>query len=289
MNTTGIYALIAPARLTEVVDVGANPIDGEPPYASMLAAGRCRVTGFEPQADAFDTLQATQGPLARYLPYALGDGAVHSLHICRGSGMTSLFEPDPAALALFTGLQPLAEVLQRVSIQTHRLDALDTITHIDLIKLDVQGSELAVLQGGRTKLREAVAVHTEVSFVTLYKGQPPFGEIDGELRRQGFMPHCYDQIKQAPIAPAVVPGDGGRGLRQLLEADIVYVRDLTRPDAMSDAQLRQLAAIAHSCYGSFDLALRCVALLEQRGTLQAGAQQAYAALLAAPDPADLGP
>ena len=29
MNNTGIYALIAPPRLTEVVDVGANPIDGE--------------------------------------------------------------------------------------------------------------------------------------------------------------------------------------------------------------------------------------------------------------------
>jgi hypothetical protein len=76
------------------------------------------------------------------------------------------------------------------------------VRRIDLLKLDVQGSELAVLQGGRDKLAQALAVHTEVSFVTLYRGQPPFGEIDGELRWPGFMPHCFDQIKPAPIAPS---------------------------------------------------------------------------------------
>src|SRR5271155_454340 len=37
--------LMSPQRLTDVVDVGANPIDGEPPYTPMLAAGLCRVTG----------------------------------------------------------------------------------------------------------------------------------------------------------------------------------------------------------------------------------------------------
>jgi hypothetical protein len=31
-----LTALLAPARLTEIVDIGANPIDGDPPYKSML-------------------------------------------------------------------------------------------------------------------------------------------------------------------------------------------------------------------------------------------------------------
>jgi hypothetical protein len=177
---------------------------------------------------------------------------------------------------------PLAEVLAREPVQTHRLDDLAELDAIDLLKLDIQGSELMVLQGGRTKLAQAVAVHVEISFVTLYQGQPPFGEIDGELRRQGFMPHCFDQIKQGPIAPCVIEGDAGRGLRQLLEADIVYVRDIARPEPMNDEQLRQLALIAHCVYGSFDLALRCIALLEARHALPAGSQQRYAALLNAP-------
>ena len=46
--------LLSPQRLTDVVDVGANPIDDEPPYTPMLAAGLCHVTGFEPQHEAPD-------------------------------------------------------------------------------------------------------------------------------------------------------------------------------------------------------------------------------------------
>ncbi|VTU32134.1 methyltransferase, FkbM family [Variovorax sp. SRS16] len=282
LDGRAVRDLLAPQRTTEVVDVGANPIDGPAPYAAMLAAGLCRVTGFEPQADALAALQARQAPNERHLPHAVADGAMHTLHVCRGSGMTSLLAPDAATLALFAGLVPLAEVLAREPVQTHRLDELAEIAAIDLLKLDVQGSELMVLQGGRTKLAQAVAVHTEVSFVTLYQGQPPFGEIDRELRLQGFMPHCFDQIKQGPIAPCVVEGDQGRGLRQLLEADIVYVRDIARPAPMSDEQLRQLALIAHCVYGSFDLVLRCIVLLEARHAMAAGSQQRYAALLNTP-------
>lgn len=44
---------------------------------------------------------------------------------------------------------------------------------------------------------------------------------------------------------------------------------------MSDEQLKHLALVAHHCYRSIDLALRCVMLLEQRGVLNQGAQKAY--------------
>jgi hypothetical protein len=54
--------LLVPQRLTDVVDIGANPIDGEPPYTSMLAEGLCHVTGFEPQQEALLELQRMKGP-----------------------------------------------------------------------------------------------------------------------------------------------------------------------------------------------------------------------------------
>jgi hypothetical protein len=38
-----VLAQVQPARLTAVVDVGANPIDGDPPYRAMLAAGLCTI------------------------------------------------------------------------------------------------------------------------------------------------------------------------------------------------------------------------------------------------------
>src|SRR6201994_5093973 len=95
-----LHAILAPAALTRIVDVGANPIDGDPPYKAMLAAGLCEVTGFEPQADALARLEKSKGPRERYLPYALGDGGARTLHVCELEGMTSLLVPDPAHLAL---------------------------------------------------------------------------------------------------------------------------------------------------------------------------------------------
>ena len=121
-----------------------------------------------------------------------------------------------------------------------------------------------------------------MSFITLYKDQPTLGDIDLELRRQGFVPHCFAQIKKWPIAPCVINGNPRLALNQLLEADIVYVRDFSQPQSMSDEQLKHLALIAHHCYGSFDLALRCVMLLEQRKALQLGSQNFYLGLLAKP-------
>ena len=279
--TTAFRDLLAPGRLTDVVDVGANPIDGEPPYMPMLSSGLCRVTGFEPQADALLRLQSTKGAYERYLPYAVGDGGDHTLNICRASGMTSLFEPDPVTLNLFEVLEPYGEVTDRIPLSTQKLDDMAEIEHLDYLKIDIQGGELAVFQGGRTKLADAVAIQTEVSFVTLYKDQPSLGDVDVELRSQGFIPHCFAAIKQWPIAPYVVNDNPRWALNQLLEADLVYVRDFSRPDSMSDEQLKHLALIAHHCYGSFDLAMRCVMLLEHRGSLNSGTQQRYSQLLAA--------
>lgn len=279
--STAFRDLLAPQRLTDVVDVGANPIDGDPPYKPMLAAGLCRVTGFEPQPEALLQLQTRKGPYERYLSYAVGDGGSHTLNICRASGMTSLFEPDPDTLGLFEVLEPLGEVVERVALSTHRLDDISEIEHLDFLKIDIQGGELAVFEAGRNKLAEAVAIQTEVSFITLYRDQPSLGDVDQELRRQGFIPHCFDAVKLWPIAPYVVNNEPRRALRQLLEADIVYVRDFAHPDSMNDEQLKHLALIAHHCYGSFDLALRCVKLLEERQALQSGAQQRYVQLVSA--------
>ncbi len=125
-------------------------------------------------------------------------------------------------------------------------------------------------------------VNARISYVTLYQGQPSLGDIDLELRRQGFIPHCFAAVKQLPIAPWVVGGNPRRPFTQLLEADMVYVRDFAHPELMSDEQLKHLALIVHHCYGSHDLALRCVMLLEQRQALEAGAQHSYQQFLAKP-------
>ncbi len=276
MNPSAVRDLLRPSRLTHIVDVGASRSCGDWPYTPMLNAGLCYVTGFEPGREALRELQETCGQYERYLPYALGDGNPQTLNVCPAPGaMTSLLEPDPLAQGLFTLFDRVGEVIAHVPIDTHRLDDTHEIEHLDLLKIDIQGGELAVFQNGRTKLAEAVAVQTEVSFITVYRGQPPFGEIDLELRHQGFVPHCIPgEVKKWVIGDFAL-GDPYRPLNQILEADVVYVRDFIHSDGMSDEQLKQLAMIAHYCYGSFDLAFRCVRLLEDRRAVDEGSPQRY--------------
>jgi len=115
--------------------------------------------------------------------------------------------------------------------------------------------------------------------VTWYQSQPPFGEVDSELRSQGFIPHCFTELRRRPIGNVPVGGGTRPHPNQLTEADVVYVRDFAQPGVMADEQLKHLALIAHHCYGSIDLALRCVLLLEERQVLETGSAQRYLSLL----------
>src|SRR5262245_41500921 len=167
--------LLRMGRLTHVVDIGANPIDGVPPYRPLMDAQLCRVTGFEPQAAALAELNSRKGANETYLPYAVGDGEEHTLKLCAYSGWTSMFVPSATALDVFSFFKNNARVVGEVRIQTQRLDDLAEIDDIDFLKIDIQGGELAVFVHGREKLKTAVVVQTELQFVDLYEGQPPFG------------------------------------------------------------------------------------------------------------------
>jgi FkbM family methyltransferase len=280
MSTSGDLAhLLSMSRLTHVVDIGANPIDDVPPYRPLLDAQLCRVTGFEPQASALAKLNLEKRANQVYFPHAIGDGKEHTLYLCAYSGWTSIYVPSAAALDVFSFFKEKARVVSKTRIQTHRLDDLAEVNNVDFLKIDIQGGELAVLVHGREKLKNAVVIQTELQFVNLYEDQPNFGEVDQELRAQGFIPHAFAALKKWPISPPQSEASSIQSRNQLLEADLVYVRDFVHPDDISSDQLKHLCLIAHSCYKSYDLAARCLALLEQREAISAGALQQYSAIL----------
>ena len=270
-----LFDLLRPERLTAIVDIGANPIDGDPPYKPMLDAGLCTVTGFEPQPDALAALERRKGPRETYLPHAVGDGRARTLHVCQERGMSSLLPPDRARLGLFNDFAIHGLVEGEMRIATRRLDDIKEIGAMDFLKIDVQGGELDVFKSGRRLLGRAVAVQTEVSFVPLYRGQPAIGAIDTFLRNLGFLPHCFAELKFRPLAPLVVDADPQKGVRQLLEADLVYVRDFTQADNMTSEQWKHLALIAHHCYDSIDLAYRAVAAAAQMAGVRPDAPDQY--------------
>jgi hypothetical protein len=73
-------------------------------------------------------------------------------------------------------------------------------------------------------------------------------------------------------------------MHQLLEADIVYARDIGRPEEMTDEQMRHLALIAHCVDGSSDLAYRRLRVLAERGAAAPTAPAQYLARAHGPTP-----
>ncbi len=270
---------MSPERLTAVVDIGANPIDTEPPYKSMLAKRLCTLVGFEPQVEALATLNTRKSDLETYLPYAVGDGKAGVLKICQAPGMTSLLTPNPRVLDCFPGFAHFGRVTKEIPVETRTLDSISEIGHLDFLKIDVQGTELAVFRNGTARLAKAVALQTEISFMPLYVNEPVFGDIDLALRGLGFVPHMFDKINKRMILPLHSGDNLFTAINQLLEADIVYVRDFTQPEKMSSEQLKHLALIAHHCYRSYDLAVNCMHNLVARAAIPSDAVDRYLAIV----------
>ena len=211
-----------------IADIGAAYFGETPPYEPLLNSQLStlnsqlgRLFAFDADNNAVSDLKSRVGE-ATILPYAIAGGAEHKLHICP-AGMTSLLEPDPESLAFFNLFAQWGTVQRIETIKTKRLDDIAELPSIDFLKMDIQGGELMALQNGRKKLAECVAVQVEVSFMTLYKNQPAFSEIDQELRHQGFVPHTFTAIKCWSIAPTVRQNNPRFPFNQLLEADMVYV------------------------------------------------------------------
>jgi len=280
MSDDPLLTLLQAERLTAIVDIGANPIDGDPPYKSLLQKRGCRVTGFEPQADALAVLNAKKSDLETYLPNVIGDGEPATLHICKESGMTSLLNPDKKQLNSFRGFSEWGTVVKELPIQTTRLDDIIDENGLDFLKMDIQGSELTTIKNAQRCLAHAVAIQTEISFFPLYEKQPTFAEIDQALRKLRFIPHTFAAINRRMLLPMFDDKNPYASMNQLLEGDIVYVRDFVQADSLSNEQLKQLAIIAHHCYRSFDLTANCIFHLDRRRALETGGLQRYAALIA---------
>jgi FkbM family methyltransferase len=254
----------------KIVDVGANPIDGSPPYATLLHSGEGDVVGFEPNPDALAILNQAKGPHESYLPHAVGDGDRHTLHICQAPGMTSLFRPNPEVLNLFHGFPEWGRVLSTLEVETVRLDDVSATEGCDLLKLDVQGAELMVLTHAEARLRDVLVIQAEVEFLPMYVDQPLFSDVEQFLRQKGFMFHRFYPQTSRVIRPLLVNNDIFAGMSQLFWADGIFVRDITRLDLLSDRALLATAKIMHDCYRSLDLVLHLLAEYDRRTGEQIG-------------------
>lgn len=274
-----LLQLVPLDRPIRIVDVGSSPVDGAPPYQPLVDAVPTELIGFEPNPEARAQLQPQLTSNQKVLPDALGDGQRHTLHFCRAPGMNSLLEPDPIVLEKFHLFGEFGSVLHTEMVSTKRLDDLQGVAPIDFLKLDVQGFEKTILENGRSRLRDCLVVHTEAAFVPMYRDQPCVGEVDTLLRQSGFVAHTIFSLKRWAVAPLLVHGDPRRGLNQLLDGDIVYVRNFFDLTGWKDAEIARFSHILHFTYGSSDVVYYLLQELTRRQVVSPDVPRAYLELV----------
>jgi len=267
MPTCPIQSVLSvPIPNIHVLDIGAMA-EGEDRYAGLINQGLARVTGFEPNPVQWQILSARKGPY-RYLPYCLGDGRPATIYVTRYPGCTSLYEPDPAVINLFTAIGSEEggnfNVVQTLTIDTHRLDDIPDLGPAGFIKLDVQGAELTVLRHGTNLLKSTLVIESEIEFLPLYKNQPLFGEVSTFLAAQGFVLHKLIDLSGRCLRPIIYSNNRYAPISQLIWADAVFVRDFSDLSRFVDAELLQSAAILHDVYFSYDLAFHFLREYDRR-------------------------
>lgn len=173
------------------VDAGAR---GGVPTPWRVLDGSCRVIAFEPDADACAELRVLFGNFANselysVVPVALsGTGGKRLLYQTAVASGSSLLDPDTPTIRRYVNDSYIFPIMERL-IDTETLDeALTGVQEprVDLIKLDVQGCELEILEGLGDRLESVLCVEIEAALSEHYRHQPTLFAVHEFLSQQGF-------------------------------------------------------------------------------------------------------
>lgn len=213
-----------------ICDVGAR--GGLETQWQVFGSQACLI-GFEPDATECDRLQ--DSPLsANYhiYPLALGKQRERRLFsVCRYPGGSSFYPADLEFIRRFPSEHADdLTVLQTLEVETVSLDEFVRdyeIPPIDFLKLDVEGSELDILQGAKEVLQSSVlGLSLEVLFHASMRHQPTFSEIDQFLQGMGFQLFDLDIYRHARRTLSRPMGTfGNTDIGQVMWGQALYLRD----------------------------------------------------------------
>lgn len=187
-----------------VLDVGANV--GQFTAAAQGAWPRAKVIAFEPLPHAADALRRRKGVLVHQAAAGAEDGT--TVFHPHAYSLSSSMLPVRAELRS----QPWAVESDPIEVPVRRLDTVlagEELRGPVLLKLDVQGLELSVLEGAEATLKRTDALVLEVAFERSYEGQPLFAEVNAALERAGW----------TAAQPLDWRAEGGR----IVEGDFLYL------------------------------------------------------------------
>ena len=177
---------LANATIKTIIDVGANT--GQFARAIHEVLPEAYIYSFEPLSDVFKELQAAMRNVKKFqaINTALAEtNGEQVFYRSAWSPSSSLLPMNQLHKENF----PFTAEESKETVAIRRLD--DYISELSfedeiLVKLDVQGYEDKVIDGGKCLLQRTKVVIVETSMVPLYEGQPLFHDIFGILDDQGF-------------------------------------------------------------------------------------------------------
>jgi FkbM family methyltransferase len=170
-----------------VVEAGAHVGSDTIEMSKIWPGGT--IHAFEPIPDLFRKLKENTSGLknVRLYPCALSDSTgVANMFVSRGSsdGSSSLLLPKE-----HLSQHPTVYVEEIIEVPTITLSQWaieNNVGRVDLLWLDMQGYELAMLKASGELLRTVSAVYTEVSLKELYQGTPLYPMLREWLEGEGF-------------------------------------------------------------------------------------------------------
>lgn len=209
-----LSALLAAEGIDLVIDVGANQGQFGATVFAMGFPGR--VLSFEPGSQSHAALSAAAAGNARWVVaprMALGRAAeTLTLHGFNRSDMNSLLPPDPKAFESFPKLAQASTEQTPVARLDSVLDDYAGPEERIFLKIDTQGSELAVLEGAVGCLDRIALLQLEIPLETIYRDSPSWMDILEPVHAWGFRPVLTS------------PGYFSKKLCRQLDVDIVFIR-----------------------------------------------------------------
>jgi FkbM family methyltransferase len=178
---------LSPLTPQFIIDVGANK--GQFSLLCRSLFPQAPIAAFEPLQEPIEKFQSlfVDDPKVTLHKYAIGNSAgTQDIHVSKKEDSSSLLPIGEMQSQIFPGTQSVGAQTVKVAPLTDFFQYSDLNEVPTLLKIDVQGFELEVLQGCGDLINCIDWCYVECSYRELYIGQPLVDDVIAFLHPLGF-------------------------------------------------------------------------------------------------------